>query len=110
LFGSKRGRGSTLPLLNCFAGGEERWSATVSSLCLLYGAWFWRIYPSVKRTGSFRILGPHWGPLILEFVVAALAGFFVALPENTDLRGFSWRELLIGGIPVLVLALAPIMY
>ena len=66
--------------------------------------------PLLSVRAVFGFSAPHWGPLILEFVVAALAGFFVALPENTDLRWFSWRELLIGGIPVLVLALASIMY
>lgn len=85
-------------------------SLIVLSLFLFLGALLWKADRVINRTGDFPLLGPFWGPHILQFIFVALAGFVYCLPENIDFHHITWTRLVIGSLPALFVALAPVFY
>lgn len=85
-------------------------SVIVLGLFLFLGALLWKVNLVIGRTASFPILGPFWGPQILQFLIVALAGFVFALPEKVDLHSVAWSRLVISGLPALFVAFAHVFY
>lgn len=64
----------------------------------------------VGRTAEFPLLGTYWARFLPEFLLLALAGFVLALPDDCSQRRVSWLKVLVWGVPALFIAFLPFLY
>ncbi|MGI6129277.1 MAG: hypothetical protein ACOYEO_04160 [bacterium] len=77
----------------------------VSAIVAQYVNWV------IGRTTQFPLLGIYWGQCLPEFLLLALAGFVLTVPDDFRQRHIHWPKFLLLGIPALVVALfLPFLY